>query len=288
MVHSIVNFSVFVVEDFYHPTLFHLYRIFWEVSLIITTVLFLFMLYIVLKNSKEIGGYKYFIINQLVWSYLFDMILGTWKPAVLWPFYLIYGLGNFRYWRGVWAFAPLFMVAFAAAGMGVSIFMSLFHRSIYVFPHSHLARVYEFLICRLLFYGTIFLVFEFIILVPLSLFYVDPEILRESITSKYPVMKFFFDTEPSIVGYDVTLNNSLPVLCLFIGIMFFVGLVLCSIIAYFYFVRLMKKNRHTASIITYDMQMTLFKTVYFQLINALTLLVVPYLLSLLFAAMGIR
>ena len=282
------NFSAYSLEDFYHPTLFVIYKVFWETSLLIITVFFLFMLYVILKNSKEIGTYKYFIVNQLIWTYLFDLVMGMWKPVVLWPVYLGFGVGWFRSWRGIWAFSPLFILGIVGVGMGVSIFMSLFHRYIYIFPSSDFAKRYEYFSFKVFFYGTIFIIIECTILIPISVFYVDPEILRESITSKYPVMGFFFDNEPSIFGYDPALNNQLSVVYMFITVIFFFGIVLLAIVLYFNFMWLMKRKRHTVSITTYKTQITLFKIIYFQLLAVLGLLVVPYLLCVFFTTLGIR
>ena len=284
----IVNFSIFTIDDFYHPNLFYFYRIFWEISLIITTIFFVFMLYVILKNSKEIGEYKYFMIHQLVWSYLFDVLLGTWKPITLWPFYIGFGIGWFRSWRGIWALVPFYAVVATAVGMGVSIFMSFLHRYINVSPISFLARLYQPFTFKLFFYGFLFILMESMIMIPIFVSYVDVETLQKSITSKYPMMTFFFENEPSIFGYDPVLNNQFTVLYMFCVIFFFIGIVLFCILMYFNFIRLMKKNSFIISHITQQMQLTLFRTLYLQISLVLTLLVIPFLLSIFFAAFGIR
>src|SRR5690606_19806383 len=101
-------------------------------------------------------------------------------------------------------------------------------------------------------YGTIFIIIECITIIPISSFYVDPEVLRKSITSKNPSMDFFFETEPSIFGYDPALNDQLSDLYLICIIVGFVILTLFSIIMYFNFIRLMKRNKHKISLITYQ------------------------------------
>ena len=285
---EIVNFSIFSIEDFYHPHLFFVYKIFWEVSLIITTVFFVFTLYMILKNSKEIGEYKYFMIHQLVWSYLFDLILGIWQPIPLWPFYIGFGIGWFRFWKGIWAILPFYAIMITSIGMGVSIYMSLFHRYVYITPNSSFARRYESLTFKLLFYGFIFLFFECAIMIPTFLSYVDTEVLRKSITSRYPVMTFFFESEPSMFGYNPDLNDQLTVFYMMCLVALFIGLIIFSISIYFSFIGLMMKNKHSMSVVTHQMQLVLFKTLYVQSLLLIGVLLFPFLLSLFFAFLGIR
>ena len=284
----IVNFSIFSMEDFYHPVLVSVYNVFWEVSITITTVFFIFMIYVILKNSKDIGEYKYFMINQLVWSYLFDVIIGLWKPIPLWPFYMGYSIGFFKSWRGIWAIVPFYLFLIAAIGMGVAIFMSIVHRYIYIFPHSYIAKRYESVTVKLLFYGFIFIFMESIIMTPVFLSYVDTEVLRKSITSEYPFMEFFFENEPSIFGYNPDLNDQLTVLYMLLILIFLIGIILFCIGMYLNFLRLMKRHRHTVSQITYQMQTTLFKTLFIQIHIAFLFLILPLFLAIIFTAIGIR
>ena len=244
---QLVNFSVFSKDDFHYPTLHFIYKIFWEVSLVVTTIFFVFMLYVILRNSKEIGEYKYFMINQLVWSYLFDILLGTWKPVPLWPFYMGFGVGWFRSWKGPWAIIPFYAIVIISIGMGVSIFMSFIHRYVYVSPISFFARMYRPLTFKVLFYGFIFIFIESAIMIPIFYSYVDVDVLRKSITSKYPFMDFFFEHEPSIFGYDPGLNDQLTVFYMFCIVFFLIGIFLFIIVMYFNFIRLMRKNRHIIS-----------------------------------------
>ena len=288
MLQQMVNFSVFSVEDFYHPNLFHFYKIFWEVSLIIMTIFFIFTLYMILKSSKEIEEYKYFIINQLVWSYLFNLVLGMWQPVTLWPFYMGFGIGWFRYWNGIWAIIPFYTVVVLGIGVGVSFFISVIHWHIYIFSDSYFGQLYEPVIFKLLLYGFIFIFAECSIITPILSSYVDTYDLRESITSKYPVMTFFFENEPSIFGYDPSLNNHLTISHMFLLLIGFVGLILLFILMYFNFIRLMKKYRYAVSTITCQIELILFRVLFVQLFLILGMLALPYFLSIFLAFLGVR
>ncbi|KAE9550898.1 hypothetical protein FO519_005901 [Halicephalobus sp. NKZ332] len=246
------------------------------------------MLYVVLKNSKEIGEYKYFIVNQLVWSYLFDVLLGIWKPVPLWPFYMGFGIGFFRSWKGIWAVLPFYATITVGIGMGVSIFMSFIHRYIYISPISWFAKLHERFSFKLFFYGFTFISIESGVMIPVFLLYVDREVLRESITSKYPFMGFFFENEPSIFGYDPALNNQLTVFYMFLILISLVGIVGFSIFMYCNFIRVMRKNERLLSPCTHKMQRTLFRIICIQLCLIFFFLLFPFILSVFFAAFGIR
>ena len=127
--HFDVDFSSFTLEDLDHPLLNEIYCIYWDVILVFTTAFFILMLYtIIKKSSKEMGGYKWYLVHQLCWSYAFDLYMGLWKPIPLWPFHLGYSGGIFSQLPSRFSIVPLLAVTFFAVGMGFGIFVALIHR----------------------------------------------------------------------------------------------------------------------------------------------------------------
>ena len=91
---AMFNGSEISFENFHNPRLVRFYKIFWETSLVYTTISFLLMLFLVVrKSSHEMGAYKWYLVHQLFWSFIFDLHLSTWKPVTLWPFFLAYSAG---------------------------------------------------------------------------------------------------------------------------------------------------------------------------------------------------
>ena len=125
-------------------------------------------------------------------------------------------------------------------------------------------------------------------LIPVFYFYVDIEVLRKSITSKYPFMNFFFENEPSMFGYDPELNNQLTVLYMFCIIALLVGIIVFLIIMYFNFIRLIKKNSGVLPEVTQQIQLLLFRILYIQILLMYGLLFSLFFLSILFTVIGIR
>ena len=93
------NESEILSEDLYNPTLVNAYQIFWTICFSYTSVYFVFVIYVIVKKSiYEMGEYKWYLVHQMCWIFLFDLHMFTWKPVPLWPFYLIYSAG---FWRSV-------------------------------------------------------------------------------------------------------------------------------------------------------------------------------------------
>ena len=82
----------------YHPALAKSFRWFEYFSFTITTLVMLLANFIVLKKSPpEMKLYKYLLLNQLFWAYLFDIHLAIWQPVLLFPFFLCYSDGPAQY-----------------------------------------------------------------------------------------------------------------------------------------------------------------------------------------------
>uniref|UniRef100_A0A7E4ZRR6 G_PROTEIN_RECEP_F1_2 domain-containing protein n=1 Tax=Panagrellus redivivus TaxID=6233 RepID=A0A7E4ZRR6_PANRE len=64
--------------------------------LIVSIVLSIFVNYVILTQSKTLGTYKYYIINQTVWSQLFEIGMILYNPVVLMPYIAGYSGGIFR------------------------------------------------------------------------------------------------------------------------------------------------------------------------------------------------
>ena len=121
--------SSLTIEDLDHPRLILIYSIYWDVTLFFTTVFFILMLYtIIKKSSPEMGGYKWYLVHQLCWSYAFDFYMSLWKPIPLWPFYIGYSggiLNQLHVDPPIWFLVILF---FLSVWMGLGIGIALVHR----------------------------------------------------------------------------------------------------------------------------------------------------------------
>lgn len=88
------NESVFhnlTVENLFNPRLNEAYSVTTTVTFALATVTYFFAVFVVLTQSTTaMGDYKYLLVSQLTWSYLFELLIFMWKPVVLWPLKVIW------------------------------------------------------------------------------------------------------------------------------------------------------------------------------------------------------
>ena len=68
-------------SNYESPFIVTLYSIALDVSFVLSTPLFLLMIYLVLNKSKGIGIYKFYMLYTFITSYSYDLILMLWKPV---------------------------------------------------------------------------------------------------------------------------------------------------------------------------------------------------------------
>ena len=99
-----------------------LYSIVLDISFVLSTPLFLLMIYLVLKKSKGIGNYKFYMLYTFITSYAYDLILMLWKPVPMFPTPVIMSEGILKNSGSVAAHIhfTLYIVIFVHFAMGLS------------------------------------------------------------------------------------------------------------------------------------------------------------------------
>jgi hypothetical protein len=125
------------LDMIYHPTLaaaFERYQ--YLAFLISTTMSFLTVLIVLKKSTTEMSHYKYLILNQLFWSYLFDCHVTFWQPIILFPFFMCYSSGPAKYlsYQAQYPLCAIFI--FILVGMIHSIYCSIGYRIISIYYNA--------------------------------------------------------------------------------------------------------------------------------------------------------
>uniref|UniRef100_A0A7E5A230 G_PROTEIN_RECEP_F1_2 domain-containing protein n=1 Tax=Panagrellus redivivus TaxID=6233 RepID=A0A7E5A230_PANRE len=204
------------------------------------------------------SDYKWYLVHQLTWSYLFDLYMGLWKPVPLWPFYLGYSAGIFANVVGNYTTIQLLIACFFAIGMGFSVFISIMHRAMQASPLSNFYKHYSCVWARVSVYILVFAILITVLIVPLCIFSFSLQTeLKDSLTSKYPELVRIFELHPSIFGYDTTFAQySVGYGCLMIIVL--ICVILIAVAAYFNLVRILKRNKAHLSAGTYKLQVYFF------------------------------
>ncbi|KAH7711057.1 Protein SRI-62 [Aphelenchoides avenae] len=104
-----------------------------DVSFALSTILAPMMIYLVLKESKDMGKYRWYLLNEVFWCYLYDVALTVWKPVFLGPLLAGYSQSSIRFSRlGSWltfAAATIFTV-----NSGLALVMACFYRFAQAYP----------------------------------------------------------------------------------------------------------------------------------------------------------
>uniref|UniRef100_A0A7E4ZQ06 Serpentine receptor class gamma n=1 Tax=Panagrellus redivivus TaxID=6233 RepID=A0A7E4ZQ06_PANRE len=255
-----INYSALTLDDLEHPRLVAIYSIYWEVSLVVTTIFFAFMLYMIItKSSKEMHGYKWYLIHQLTWSYIFDVYLGLWKPVPLWPFYTAYSAGVFSDISDEYIPIQLLFLIINAIGMGFAVYISGMHRYMQASPFSRMYDIYSNPFYRMAIYISGLVLVLSVLCIPTLYFLPNQTILKASLAERYPVMKNLVKTHPSMIGYDPLLDNNASVTFVLILISVLLLVALSIVILHFNFLRILRKNKQRSS--TYEMQVEVLEAV---------------------------
>uniref|UniRef100_A0A7E4V0G1 Serpentine Receptor, class H n=1 Tax=Panagrellus redivivus TaxID=6233 RepID=A0A7E4V0G1_PANRE len=263
-----------------------IYSVYWDISLVFTTCLFCFMLHMIItKSSTEMSGYKWYLVHQLTWSYLFDVYVGLWKVIPLWPFYMGYSSGIFANFNGNSATIQLILPAVLSVGMGFSIYLSVLYRYVQASPFSQFYKYYNVTAIRAVFYVVIFFGIEAIICIPIVFTLPQQTDFNTAMTSKCPVLIPIFAMHSSVFGYETTDTVvQYVVLIVFVLVMLSVSIVFL----YLNFIRILRKNKQHLSIGTYNMQLMLFRTLFIQIAIFGALLILPITMAFILTLFGMK
>ena len=128
----------------YHPALAKSFRWFEYFSFTITTLVMLLANFIVLKKSPpQMKQYKYLLLNQLFWSYLFDIHLAIWQPVMLFPFFLCYSDGPARFFSFHSQHPLCATLIFIIFGMLHSIYFNAAYRVLSIYHDSYIYNIID-------------------------------------------------------------------------------------------------------------------------------------------------
>ena len=142
--------------------------------------------------------------------------------------------------------------------MAWSLYSGGFHRYIQVAPLSWFYEsAYSNLWIRFVFYIVSFIGLQCMLALPMYLMKVPKEILKEVTLETAPQLKFFFDNEPSLAGYDRSLNSNM-VTFTYALLFYLVGVSLSIVLLVLNYIRMLKKNENFLTVGTLKIQVNKF------------------------------
>ena len=130
------------IEMIYHPSLAQSFSRFQYLTIAITTLVMLLAVFIILKKSpSQMKLYKYLLLNQLFWSYLFDIHLTIWQPVLLFPFFMAYSDGPAQYFSFHSQHPLCVTFIFIISGMAHSMFFNAIYRVLSIYHDSSIYSI---------------------------------------------------------------------------------------------------------------------------------------------------
>uniref|UniRef100_A0A7E4VDX0 Serpentine Receptor, class T n=1 Tax=Panagrellus redivivus TaxID=6233 RepID=A0A7E4VDX0_PANRE len=102
--------------------------------LVISVILGLFLDYVILTQSKSLGTFKYYLLNQAIWAQIYEILMITLNPVFLTPYFAGYMGGIFRKSAGYAATSAMNALCFSLfLNNVVGVILSLVNRYILTF-----------------------------------------------------------------------------------------------------------------------------------------------------------
>lgn len=149
------------LDRLYHPTLATIFSCILYTTCILSTLLFILTFYTILKKStKEMVDYKYILMAQCIWNFLFDLCMNAWQPIAAYPFFLAYSKGVIKYLGLKGSYLSIQAVLFVASGLIHCLLFALFYRVVQIFYGTIIYEMFNTrkrLICTYFISGVIFI-----------------------------------------------------------------------------------------------------------------------------------
>lgn len=86
------------LDMLYHPLETRILDYLHNFLFLITSFLTVFTLYVVYtKSPQTLGLYKYVLLNSTSWIYIGEVVLFLWRPINVFPYFVFYSSGLFKY-----------------------------------------------------------------------------------------------------------------------------------------------------------------------------------------------
>ena len=107
-----------IVNEYSDPPISQRYVAFTKVMIIVSSIFYPLMLFLVLFKSKTLGDYKYYLLPTITFAYLFQLLIGICQPVFIFPVLGGYAKGLIQNTTNTVSFI-IFILILLAAGYGM-------------------------------------------------------------------------------------------------------------------------------------------------------------------------
>ncbi|KAH7726013.1 hypothetical protein AAVH_06455 [Aphelenchoides avenae] len=264
-------------ELFDHPTLYGLYHTFLRCTLVLSSLLFPFTLYMIYTQSPpQLRTYSVYLSVQLSWAYAFRVSLTVTELVPLFPLLAYYSRGPLTgYFTQTGSVLGFYLVVFTAAGMCQALVISAIYRISRLLTLNVLRLLGDWIWFRALMNVAIFIGVETFILAPAVLAYVPPDVVRQKVFESAPFLRAIVDDERSIVGFESTVQSFWIYWFIYQIAALILAAVVTLIAVNLWSLWLIRRRKSTMSKHTLRLNMTLYRAMSVQMIIGAVLLLLP-------------
>ncbi|KAI1702994.1 serpentine type 7TM GPCR chemoreceptor sri domain-containing protein [Ditylenchus destructor] len=190
------------LSDIYHPAIVTYYNYSLLLSFCLTTIILIPAIYVVLTQSKKAQMFKYLLLNQLLWSYLFCAIFVLEGNVPLFPIPGIY-FSSIMKWFPEKMNIVLPIHLFISVGHTQSYFLACLYKVSYASAFNKLQFWFEDPRKLEAIVGGLLIIFSTIIVGPFLFYNYDVLQLRQVLLDEYPLLHQLIVHEPSVIASPV-------------------------------------------------------------------------------------
>ncbi|CAD5210793.1 unnamed protein product [Bursaphelenchus xylophilus] len=248
-----------------------------KVTLTVSTIFVGVTATVVLKGStKALSTYKYYILHELVWSYIFDVFATFMGIVALFPIPCYYSISTLQYFDLTWQGLYLLLVVVTLMGRIFGTAYQIAYRFFKALPQESLLQLINFtkhgLIFQVVVLAIVFVLITAIITTPVILQIPNQGDQRAYLTNLDSDIAKIFHQHPNTFcfGKGDNLKSQIEIASYFLFLTpFLIFFVILS--TYFY----IRRGRHIVSSATYRLQIMLFQSLVAQSIGTGIFLIIP-------------
>lgn len=235
-------------------------------------------LIIYFKSTHEMKKYKWCLLNIIISSYCFELILNLWMPFPMFKIYGGYNIGLFRHFPTCtnYVFLTLIMFIFANILLG---FLNFFYYQITKtkIVNTKKISISKYLLC----YIFLWIIFSSLISMPIWLSASDERVFEGQILEKSPFLEVLFENE-NFFGFLFSSSYFAIIYLAIIYIVYFIIVIIFNLrIVY----NILNLRKHVTLTI-WKLQKTLYLTFLFQTLFSIIVLFGPLVFIFIMAAMN--
>ncbi|KAI6212397.1 hypothetical protein M3Y94_00018100 [Aphelenchoides besseyi] len=269
-----------VVDELIDEDGITIFSAFEHMFLVVNTMVFGLSVYVITWGStREMGVYRWFLLNEVVWSFLFDLSASVFQPVFMFPGPTCGLVSSIFFRRSNSDVARVLLLFFCMTFIGKThaFASALVHRFACAFPdYSRVNRVYRF-VTPWLHIFILLLPFAFILSFVVPFMVADNRKYRDRIIEVAPVMKEVYKYETA-VACVLSSENSRMVGVPAVAVSFFTFLFLVYGFLFLYTRHLLQQRRKLFIFSqTLKLQQTLLRACALQVLGNVVFLFIPLL-----------